>query len=134
MATMNEMVENFQCPGCMLGSDTKCGKFKDEGKGCESHTPSTRFLGMDVMIALGLPKGFNRVRELNDGHEGWKHKVQLFPAGEALNYDHLNVPVWAITEDGFTFVRVYLPRLDLPLLPSVTGVTFRNRLRVIESA
>ncbi len=64
-----QMIEEFQCPGCVAGSDTNCEEFKVEEENkieeertfkCVNHCPGTRILGLG-RIYLGMPKGFNRV-------------------------------------------------------------------------
>lgn len=57
-------------------------------------------------IALGLPKGFNRYGP------GDRLDIRLFLNGEAPEWDHLNVPVWAMEMGGFLFVRTYSPRIN----------------------
>ncbi len=57
------MVEKFQCPGCVSGSNTKCGSFKLEepyGFHCSGHVPGTTFMP-GGRIFLGLPKGFDKL-------------------------------------------------------------------------
>lgn len=57
------MVEQFQCPGCVVGRDTKCGSFDpDVGYGffCKGQVLGTALGSPNNKIALGLPKGFNK--------------------------------------------------------------------------
>lgn len=121
--TIVDMVERFQCPGCVVGSDTKCGSFKltsplsDNEHHCKSHCPGTNLLGLG-QVALGLPKGFNRyglyagkTDLLTDAVNG-NFCVRLFPEGFDQRYDKFNVPVWRYEEDGFLFVRMYSPRTN----------------------
>ncbi len=118
--TTEEMVEKFLCPGCVVGSDTKCGRYKapDDYHGCLSHCLGTRIMPGIGLIALGMPKGFNRAWKFNE--EGNKmleahHPViQLYPAPEKpQTFDWLNVPVWALEHEGFLFVRCMRPRISV---------------------
>ena len=58
-----KMIEEFQCPGCVRGSDVTCGAFKllkDNGFSCRGHIPGTALSGIGFIL-LGMPKGFNRL-------------------------------------------------------------------------
>ncbi len=103
-----EMVEKFQCPGCVCGSDTNCGRYnlrKDpmEGFTCKSHVIGTSMGGIGH-IALGLPKGFNRTAKET------QHMIRFYK--EMPEYDKFNVPVWAMIKDNILFVRVFMPRVN----------------------
>lgn len=120
------MVELFQCPGCVIGGSTTCGKFKlklcEEGGGfCESHVLGTMMTGAGH-IALGLPKGFNRPGP-DDSRQQTRNKmdIRLWTTGKAPRWDLLNVPVWALENEGFLFVRTYLPRINCTFLDVVEG-------------
>ena len=110
------MIERFQCPGCMVGSDTKCGSFKPSngyGASCKGHVLGTAFGGFNNKIALGLPKGFNKPGVGDDPQmaRSWMY-IRLWTKGAAPEWDHLNIPVWAMIEGGYLFVRTYSPRLN----------------------
>jgi hypothetical protein len=102
------MIKEFQCPGCVSGSDTKCGTFELESEGkendefffCSKHCPAT-YIGGIGKIALGLPKGFNR--------EGFQ-QIRLYMQMPTDLWNHLNVPVWALEQDGYLFVKTFCPR------------------------
>lgn len=110
-----QMIEEFQCPGCLSGKDTKCGNFKlidDEGCFyCDSHSPATYTPSFGKFV-LGLPKGFSRL--------GFYEKIpnmsyiRLWNDSRNPNlkkhWNKLNVPVWALVKDGYLFVRTYAPR------------------------
>lgn len=104
-----KMIEKFQCNGCLLGSDTKCGSFSlEEYKTsfrCKSHHIGTMSFGAG-RFAPGLPKGFCRIGEDQN------FQIWFWPKGEKPKWDKFNVPVWALDEDGFLFVRTYLPRVN----------------------
>ena len=111
--TREEMIEKFLCPGCVAGSDTKCGHYKAEDDGCAGHVMGTTVFPAGITFALGMPKGFNR--------GGWcglnrrNHStmtIRLYPEGDrARPYDKFNIPVWSLEQDGHLFVRVAQPRL-----------------------
>ncbi len=124
--TVEEMVEKFQCPGCVVGSDTQCGKFKlnDQKNSCASHCMGMRKLGVrSGRFALGLPKGFNRASPDTADHSGTLD-IEFYPKGVPTRWDHLNVPVWAMEEDGFLFVRTYSPRINWTRVEVLEGGTF----------
>ena len=111
-----EMIEKFQCPGCISGSNTTCGSCKCEEIdniffNCAAHYPGTREIGIGQLY-LGLPKGFNKVGPIYFSEiDIRKNNIRLFSnASNILSYDNLNIPVWAMEEDGYLFVRVFLPR------------------------
>lgn len=106
-----KMVEQFQCPGCVCGHDTECGRFMLDtkyGATCSSHVLGTFMLGVGC-LALGLPKGFCRA-----GWERGEHRnqmaIRLWEGGEMPKWDRFNVPVWALERDGYLFVRTFSPR------------------------
>ena len=117
------LVEQFQCPGCVCGSDTKCGRYQYDPRElrCVSHVLGIH-LGLGNRVALGLPKGFNK-----PGWEGGetrnKMDIRLFPKGETPKWDNLNVPVWAMEQDGFLFVRTLAPRINFSWVDVIEGGT-----------
>lgn len=128
------LVEKFQCPGCMSGSDTSCGSYKPEDNSCQSHVAGTSILGRGN-FALGLPKGFNKCglvpnifkRDNNPNEERWMPtsimNIRLWENGTALEWNNFNVPVWAMVVDGFLFVRTYSPRVNFATVDVVEGGT-----------
>lgn len=129
------LVERFQCPGCILGSDTKCGeyKFDQNQKRCVSHVLGTS-VGLGNFFALGLPKGFCK-----PGFDGEKIKnkidVRLWDGDGHPEWNHLNVPVWAMEQDGFLFVRTFAPRINMSWVDVVDGGTLSlvpNAINVAE--
>ena len=122
--TKIEMIEEFICPGCVNGSDTKCGKYKpcDQeptcGK-CLEHVLGTIIPGIGG-FALGMPKGFNRPGWCCDRKRPhaamtirvWtQDKATKFFVGE---WDKLNIPVWYFYDRDrkILFVRTYAPRIN----------------------
>ena len=113
-AAIVEMVEKFQCPGCVLGYCTGCGDFNYDEREmrCTSHCLGTAIGAPNNLVALGLPRGFNK--------PGWNGDdvrstidIRLWPDGTHPAWDRLNVPVWAMEQDGYLFVRTFAPRVNL---------------------
>lgn len=125
--TDKEMVEQFQCSGCVAGCDTECGKFKlntEYGATCTSHVVGTSMSGKGH-IALGLPKGFNRTG-LDPTHPiGTSNtmNIRLWTKGTKPDWDKFNVPVWAMEKDGYLFVRTLIPRRNWSYVDVVEGGT-----------
>lgn len=114
-----KMIEEFLCPGCVCGSDTKCDKYEPLELGgsftCKSHVLGTFMLGTGS-FALGLPKGFNRAGfcpypKDSSGHHNRMY-INLYLENTKLGFDDFNVPVWALKKDGFLFIRVFRPRIN----------------------
>lgn len=109
-----DMIREFQCPGCSVGTypDEGCEAYKlDEDPymfHCSAWHPGT-FMGGVGRIALGLPKGFLRTGAVD--LEIMKHYFRLHESPEACpEFNRFNVPVWAMEENGYLFVRTYSPR------------------------
>ena len=132
------MVEEFQCPGCTCGYKTdECDAFdftdQPAGCWCLGHSAGTIMLGLGK-IALGLPKGFNRVGTIKTGFEDEKDRntkrstnirLTVTPPKESP-YDELNVPVWAMEKDGYLFVRVMAPRINYNWVDVIKGGKFEE--------
>ena len=126
----SKMIKEFQCSGCVLGPDgddlETCSGFRLDNRSdessfrCEGHTPGTRLLGVG-RIALGLPKGFNRVGGLRDG-ENTNIRLHTTPDTVRALWDHLNIPVWV--DDGHLFVRTYAPRINVGYVDVIKGADF----------
>jgi hypothetical protein len=120
------MIEEFICPGC-VNSPGDCYEPLDGanvyGYGCARHVLGTfSFAGH---FALGLPKGFNRPGSDDSGKTRHRMLVRLWPASEGRkpDWDHLNMPVWAMEKDGFLFVRTYMPRINQGAVDVIEGGT-----------
>lgn len=122
-----EMVEQFQCPGCVCGYNAECGKFKlntDYGATCTGHVLGTAMSGAGH-IALGLPKGFNR-SGLDPTHPiGTSNtmNIRLWVKGTQPSWDKFNVAVWALEHEGHLFVRTLLPRRNWSYVDVIEGGT-----------
>ena len=111
---VKKAIEEYQCPGCVAGSDIECGKFAqdlEENLSCIEHTHGTMIgapgLGI-IEFFLGLPNGFNRVGP-NKGM-----RPLIYNKFEDCDWnldDKWNVPVWShVNSDNHTLVRVFCPR------------------------
>lgn len=110
---MDELIEQYQCPGCVCGSDTECGKYEfDEGNNnCKGHCIGTMVSGGVGKILLGFPKGFSRIG-FDTNIKPWFYKnVNDF------QYDKFNIPVWKHkTKEGHILVKGLMPRLNQTFL------------------
>jgi hypothetical protein len=99
-------IEEYQCSGCVSGSDIECFKNHDGGIGCGKHHAGTIAPGIGNFF-LGMPKGFDRLGE------NTKMKPYMFENWESFDwgYDKFNIPVWKFkNENGHTLVRGMMPR------------------------
>ena len=117
--TPEEMISEFQCPGCTCGSAPadKCPSFElgsDYGYSCYSHSAGT-FRVDAGRLALGLPKGFDRMPGPNRPSEqsGTTLLIRSWLEETSPDWDKLNVPVWAMEKAGFLFVRTLSPRTSM---------------------
>jgi hypothetical protein len=140
MVTAKIMVATFQCPGCVNGEDTKCGKFKlheiatgtshDGGQRmvggfrCINHETSAVTMG-GGKVNMGLPVPFARVQYRDGAQDEVKTNIRMHlkPVDYGTYWDVFNVPVWALEKDGYLFVRTYSPRTDQSYVDVITGAT-----------
>lgn len=108
---IKKAVEEYQCPGCVGGSDIECYE-KSEDFSCEKHVAGTMGFPQVGRIFLGMPKGFNRL-----GGSG-KMKINIFhDLEESWDYDMYNIPVWKyLDKHGNTLVRGLSPRTNWSFL------------------
>lgn len=128
--TAREMVETFQCPGCIhnVGDvGTRCGKFRLHevaasvgtlGMRCENNITGATDEG--GKINLGLPVAFARVQYRENAREEVKTNIRLFVTPSS-HWDRFNVPVWGMEQSGYLFVRTYLPRVDQSYVDVIQG-------------
>jgi hypothetical protein len=109
--------EEYQCPGCVCGSDRECYENVDTfGVQCSKHVCGTTIMPVVGRIFLGLPTGFCRLgtkvenqklsifKDMDDLHKGW-------------TYDKYNVPVWKhLNSSGHMLIRGLSPRTNEPFL------------------
>lgn len=122
-----ELVEKFQCPGCVCGSDRNCGEYNPcherGGVYCSGHVLGTIISGAGH-IALGLPRGFCRPGpSLESGLSisSAVMSIRLWTAGTSPKWDRFNIAVWALARDGYLFVRTYAPRVNWTWVDVVHG-------------
>ena len=96
-------IEEYQCSGCVAGSDTSCFSPYTIGVGCGKHCAGTTIWGSGK-IFLGMPTGFNRLGESE------KLIPVIFEKFDSSEYNKFNIPVWKYLKDGHTFVRGFRPR------------------------
>lgn len=137
MNNARSMVETFQCPGCIHGDDTRCGKFRLHELGtATSHVDGERLIGgfrcgsheaesgiNGRRINIGLPVPFARVQYREGAQEEVKTNIRmhLYPVNYGTYWDVFNVPVWAMEMSGVLFVRTYSPRIDQTHVDIITG-------------
>jgi len=113
-----EMIEKFQCCGCTCGSNIDCGRLKTPSFPnmiwCETHSAGTILSGVGK-IALGMPKGFDKVGNISNTLTSERTtNIRLYENAEnPMIYDKLNIPVWAMELEGYLFVRVIAPRINM---------------------
>lgn len=127
--TQREMIMNFQCPGCSADcvSCSNCD-FDDLGNGmfrCSNHSAGT-IMGGVGKIALGLPKGFNKVGAVGNNLTEFSTNVRLVENPESTQYNFFNMPIWAMEEDGYLFVRCYCPRINFGYVDVIKGGTIEE--------
>lgn len=110
---VKKAIEDYQCVGCVSGSDTSCFlRNPDGGEGCGRHLAGTFVSGIGK-IMLGMPKGFCRVGHQND------LRPNIYPTFQDSDwkYGKWNVPTWKyLSPEGHTFVRGFRPRTNSPFL------------------
>lgn len=103
-----EVIENYQCPGCVVGGDIECfEQNNNDGIGCGKHHAGTMTYPFVGSFFLGMPKGFNRLGKDND------LKPIIYETFESSEwkYDMWNVPVWKYkNKEGHVIVRGLMPR------------------------
>lgn len=132
LPVLKKMVEEFQCPGCVVGGNTECGSFVAEFENevlgrssgrCQNHVVGTRaFPGGKIF--LGLPVGFNKMRDN-------KVLLRLSDQRKPSDWDRFNVPVWAMEKevDGIgpvLFVRTFMPRIAGSYVDVCQGLSFAD--------
>jgi len=126
MSKTKSIVEEYQCPGCLYGTNLNCYE-KSNGRGleCSKHVAGTR--SRIESFFLGMPKGFNRLGSQD------KLKINIFEKfADGWGYDKFNVPVWKyLDEQGNTIVRGISPRINAPFLHVFAG-NFIDEINCLE--
>ncbi len=121
-----QMIEEFQCPGCVCGAGVDSGCYEPDGDQftCDRHCAGTLVSHIGT-INLGLPKGFNRLGPLDQRVAG--NTIRLYESVETMpQYNEFNVPVWGMERDGYLFVRCYMPRVNQTYVDVIKGGTIAN--------
>lgn len=115
---IKKMIETYQCPGCVYGSDVSCYK-KGAGVECSAHMAGTNIRPVIGRIFLGLNKGFCRLGAC----ENTKISIfESFAKKPGWDYDKFNIPVWKhLDKHGNTLVRGLSPRINYPFLHIFMG-------------
>jgi hypothetical protein len=114
-------VEEYQCPGCISGSNTSCYKKSNNSVSCGCHMAGTAILSQGK-IFLGMPKDFNRLGCSFGSEQQLKIEIhEKFNEEEVWMGDHpmgkFNVVCWKyLNEHGHTLVRGVRPRKNEPFL------------------
>ncbi|MBU8901707.1 MAG: hypothetical protein KOO69_03120 [Victivallales bacterium] len=120
--TKEEFVVKFQCPGCVCGMNIDCGAFTYdyEDHCCTAHVLGTS-LGVGNNFALGMPKGFNKPGSREDHSTRNRMSIRLWHVPTCPEWDKLNIPVWALEQEGFLFVRTFAPRINHSWVDVIEG-------------
>lgn len=111
---LKNAIENYQCPGCVNGGDIRCYSDHTIGAGCGNHYSGTSISGIGKIL-LGMPKGFNRIGDVN-------LIPRIFNDYNGNRYDMYNIPVWKyLDEHGNTIVRGIMPRINEPFIDILLG-------------
>ena len=106
-------IEEYQCSGCISGSNISCfEKNKTGGIGCGKHFSGTIISGVGKIL-LGMPKGFNRLGKEED------LKPNIYETYDDCDwqFDMWNIPVWKhLDKNGNTLVRGIMPRRNEPFI------------------
>lgn len=78
------------------------------------------------LVALGMPKGFNRPGvfwdKADEPQQPHHMTIRLYPEGAELErYNKFNIPVWALERNGFLFMRIAQLRLGTMMVDVVEG-------------
>jgi hypothetical protein len=121
--TLVQMTEQFQCPGCSAGLNPQSGCYRPDGFGCGLHSAGTFATGVGC-YNLGLPTGFNRNGPVD---KRLQHSIiRLYEKMPEDIFDKFNVPVWAMEQDGYLFVRTFSPRINLTWVDVIQGATLND--------
>jgi len=116
MNAIMQAIQEYQCSGCVYGSNLNCGKYAKSkvGSGCNNHAPGTLDECMRNLY-LGMPRGF---RLYGPCTEMYLSIFETLEQQEAeFSYDAFNIPVWKYRNSlGHIFIRGLSPRINLPFL------------------
>ena len=114
---LKKTIEEYQCCGCVCGSDISCyEKSQSGGSGCGKHVAGTIIFPIGHIL-LGMPRGFNRLGKQNDLYPEVFEKFE-----DGWGYNMFNEPVWKyLDKNGNTLVRGISPRTNTPFLHIFIG-------------
>lgn len=111
-----QMIEEYQCPGCVDGPYPECYEHdpNESSITCTRHISGSLLMGASKIL-LGLPRGFNRI--------GGGVDMNLFEKfSEGWGYNQYNIPVWkTLDTNGNTLVRGLSPRINRAFLHVFKG-------------
>ena len=110
--TTKSAIEEYQCPGCVVGGDISCFK-KGDSLACSKHLAGTLIRPGVGKVFLGMPAGFNRLGPVEE------MKIRIYNSYEESDwkYDKWNIPVWKhLNKKGHTIVRGITPRTNHPFI------------------
>ena len=111
------MIKELQCSGCMCGVyPGKCKVYELEEDNffrCTGWVPGTIMAGVGK-IALGLPRGFNRIGAVDLKIMNYYFRLYESPE-KRPEYDRFNIPVWAMeykadNGENYLVIRCVSPR------------------------
>jgi hypothetical protein len=105
---LKNIIEEYQCPGCVCGCDISCYKkgYDDDSIECSKHVGR---------IFLGMPIGFNRLGMCKET------KIHIFEK-PSWEYGMFNIPVWKfLDKNGNTLLRGLCPRTNYPWIHILIG-------------
>lgn len=117
--TREVLIELLQCPGCIHGSDTKCGvchidtASDDKSFHCRTHYPGTMVGALSNKVYLGMPTGFNKV---GDTREGVNNNIWIYLDTIPEYNEKFTIPFWYRQYGRLLFIRVYCPRINHALI------------------
>lgn len=111
-------IKTYQVPGDIGDFNSKEYCVQEGGCGWADHHPAT-YVSNIGKIYLGMPKGFNRLGNINDMvlmiFENYDQYIKFY----TLPY---NVPCWKyLDEYGNTLIRGLMPRVNRPYICVVLG-------------
>jgi hypothetical protein len=107
---VKEAITEYQCAGCSRGCGVDdCFVIGYDHDGCSNHKIGTHITNGVGKVALGMPKGFNRVADQDVNFIALHEKYSRDTLATAM----YNIPTWKhLDKHGNTHVRIATPRLN----------------------
>lgn len=123
---IKEAIQEYQCSGCVSGSDLECGMFQQDNTAgeCNNHSAAIYATGMGKLL-LGMPCGFNRIG-VGTGDMVYS-EIKIFASFAVFvnlwnGYGKFNIPVWKYLDNhDNTLVRGLMPRVNIPFIHVILG-------------